>query len=279
MDVDTNGADVAGEAAGSPGRGSDADDRTRAGVRSVRVLLLRHGQSEWNAVRRWQGTADSPLSPLGREQAAETAEALASMPVRFGSLWSSDLARAFDTAAVIGARLGLGTPRVDPRLREAHAGEWEGLTPDEIEAGWPGWLADHRRPPSFEPYHDVVERTMAALGDIAADVAAALDGGGAALTPLVIAHSGVIRSVVRHLGRDDDRVPNLGGVWLSLDVAPAAGSATAAPAVDVPAVDVPAAVVLDLFDPAGIVISGVDAPGEDPGDEPDEADAHRRAEH
>lgn len=249
----------------------------------VRVLLLRHGQSEWNAVRRWQGTADSPLTPLGREQAAETAWALAGLPHTFSALFASDLSRALDTARIIGDALALGAPVVDARLREAHAGEWEGMTPDEIELAWPGWIASHRRPPSFEPYHEVVDRTVAALRHIAALTLGMFDGA-AAPAALVVAHSGVIRSVVRHLGRDDDRVPNLGGIWLLVDAdGPSADrvpSATVEPFEGAPGTDhVGGITLLDVFDPAGIVISGVDAPGEDPGDEPDDADAHRSAEH
>jgi probable phosphoglycerate mutase len=242
----------------------------------VRVLMLRHGQSEWNAVKRWQGSADSPLTPLGREQAIETAWTLAGLPP-FTALWASDLSRALETATIVGDALGLGTPRVDPRLREAHAGEWEGMTPDEIEVAWPGWLAEHRRPPSFEPYHEVVDRALAALDDAVASAVANHAGtrAGAMSAPaaLVVTHSGVIRSVIRHLGRHDDRVPNLGGAWLGVE------SHTVSAAPDRRAVAGRRIELLDLFDPAGIVISGIDAPGEDPGDEPDEPDADRRAEH
>jgi uncharacterized phosphatase len=242
-------------------------------VRPVTILLLRHGQSEWNAVQRWQGTADSPLTALGREQAIETAWALAGLTTTFAGLWTSDLTRAADTAAIIGDALALGAPRTDARLREAYAGEWEGMTPAEIEARWPGWLAQHHRPASFEPFHTVIERALAALRDIALDAAAPTDARGdddAAV--LVVAHSGLIRSVIRHLGRDDERVPNLGGVWLTVDVGVGVdGSATAG--------SIDGIAIHDLFDPAGIVISGIDAPGEDPGDETDQADAHGGTQH
>lgn len=225
-------------------------------TRAVRLLLLRHGQSEWNAVKRWQGTADSPLTALGREQAIETAWALAGEDVTFTSVWSSDLSRARETATIIGDALAIGTPTADLRLREAYAGEWEGMTPEEIEAAYPGWLDEHRRPPSFEPLHEVVDRAVAALHDIARSS----DG-----PALVVTHSGFIRSLVRHLGRQDDRVPNLGGLWVTVDPRPS----SAADGIE----------LHDVFDPAGIVVSGVDAPGEDPGDEPDQPGAHRHAEH
>ena len=141
--------------------------------------------------------------------------------------------------------------------REAHAGEWEGLTPEEIELRWPGWLEAHHRPTSFEPYATVVARASDALADVAAHVAG-LDPPAA----LVVAHSGVARSLIRHLGGTDGRIPNLGGMWFTASVAD--GRAELA--------------LGDVFDPAGVVVTGVDAPGEDPGEEADEADAQRAAE-
>lgn len=227
--------------------------------------MLRHGQSEWNAVKRWQGTADSPLTALGREQAIETAWALAGSGVDFASVWSSDLGRARETAEIIGDALAIGAPVVDVRLREAYAGEWEGMTPNEIEARYPGWLDAHRRPDSFEPLHAVVERAVDVLHHIARVHGA--DG-----PALVVTHSGFIRSLIRHTGREDDRVPNLGGVWLSVDPPASAISLHGEAPTDGIVID-------DVFDPAGIVVSGVDAPGEDPGDEPDQSGAHRHAEH
>jgi len=238
----------------------------RAGTGPVRVLVLRHGQSEWNAVHRWQGTADSPLTALGREQAIETAWSLAGLDIGFAVIWSSHLRRAARTASIIGGALSLPAPILDARFREAHAGEWEGLTPADIEIVWPGWLSTHRRPASFEPFADVVERAVAALHDVAHDTRDA-EGSPAAL---VVAHSGVIRSIVRHLGRHDERVPNLGGIWLTVDVASPPDPSVTPLATDGITLD-------DVFDPAGIVISGVDAPGEDPADEPDQSDAHGRA--
>jgi broad specificity phosphatase PhoE len=221
----------------------------------VTILLLRHGQSEWNSQRRWQGTADSPLTALGRTQARTAAEVLSGLGRPFAGVWSSDLRRASQTAAVIAAALGLGEPVVDPRLREAHAGEWEGLTPDEIEVRWPGWLESHRRPATFEPYADVVSRAEESLSEIAQKVAAmevaAMElATTESATALVVSHSGVVRSMIRHLGAQDGRVPNLGGIWLRASVIG----------------DRSILVLGDLFDPSGIVVSGIDAPGEDPGE-------------
>lgn len=227
----------------------------------VSLLLLRHGQSEWNALRRWQGLADSPLNDLGRQQAANAATALDSVAPHhgpFGSVWSSPLQRAAETGEIIARRLGLDEVRVDERLREADAGEWQGLTPQEIDVAYPGFLDGHLRPPTFEPGDVVIERSLEALGEIV-DVT----GPGAA-TVIVTTHSGVIRSLARHLGADDERVPNLGGVWLSVRHDRSATGVS---------------VRFDLrgrFDPHGVVRTGVDAPGEDPGEQPDEAQAHRR---
>lgn len=227
------------------------------------MLLLRHGQSEWNALRRWQGTADPPLTALGRRQAQATAEVLDRLDVEFAGVWASDLRRAEATASILARRLGLGPVVTDPRLREAHAGEWEGLTPDEIDRDWPGYLATHQRPPRFEPFADVVARAAEALHAIIASLDPA---GGVAL---VVAHSGVIRSLVRHLGAVDGRIPNMGGVWLGVSEPP---SRSVTLGLD-PRHDGPELVLGDVFDPAGVVVSGVDAPGEDPGDQPDDTDA------
>jgi glucosyl-3-phosphoglycerate phosphatase len=90
-----------------------------------RVVLLRHGRTEWNATGRFQGQLDSPLDATGHAQAAAAAIAVA--PMRPDALVSSDLSRARDTAAVVSAETGLDV-EIDPRLREIYLGSWEGLT-------------------------------------------------------------------------------------------------------------------------------------------------------
>ena len=233
-------------------------------------MLVRHGQSEWNAVRKWQGLADSPLSDLGREQAATSAEVLRSLDHRWSAVWSSPLRRAADTGEIIAGWLGLAPIEVDERLREADAGEWQGMTPDEIELEYPGFLADHRRPPTFETFDSVVQRAVAALGDIAANADPAHD------TVIVTTHSGVIRSIVRRLGTPDERIPNLGGVWIRVN-----GRSVIDASLDIdPGTDPGIDLGIELggrFDPAGVFRTGVDAPGEDPGEQADQPDAHRGA--
>ena len=234
-------------------------------ARRIPILVLRHGQSEWNSIRRWQGTADSPLTELGRQQAGATAALLAALRLEFPAIWTSDLRRASETDAIIARRLGLGDPIIDDRLREAHAGEWEGLTPEEIEMQWPGWLEAHHRPTTFEPYSAVLARASEALSEVAAR-ARDLDPPAG----LVVAHSGVVRSLIRHLGGIDTRIPNLGGVWFTAFVIDGRPGSVTHGGADL--------ALGDVFDPSGVIVTGVDAPGEDPGEEADEADTQRAAE-
>lgn len=238
--------------------------------------MLRHGQSEWNAISRWQGAADIALTDLGRSQARRTAARLEALGMRFSAAWASDLMRADETASIIAAALGLAAVSTDPRLRESHAGEWQGLTPTEIEERYPGWLDAHRRPDTFEPFDEVVARAVAALVDIADTVSTPDRPADRSVDPvLIVSHSGLIRSVIRSKGIDDPRIPNLGGVWVTVaPPGPADESADGAVPVDADRVSVG-----DLFDPGDIPISGVDMPGEDPGEKSDHAHADGAGQH
>ena len=188
------------------------DSGTADGARRAEIVVVRHGQSEWNAVRRWQGTADPPLTALGRAQARAQADALTGTD--WTGPWASPLQRAAETAAILADELGLGPVRIDDRLREAHAGEWEGLTPTEIESIWPGWLRENRRPPSFEPDDEVQERAWSAIVEIADHVA--VDGADQGRVGLVVAHSGLMRRIAEMHGHGDVGAPNLGGYRLRL---------------------------------------------------------------
>ena len=174
----------------------------------TRILLLRHGQSEWNSLGRWQGRADIGLSALGRQQAAEAGAALLAgqrTETPIGSVWTSTLARAHETARILAGVLGVEPVRPDERLVETDAGPWQGLTHHEIHDQWPGYLDDHRRPVGFEPLEHVVERAVGVLVDIAA--------AGGVGRPLAITHAGIIRTLIRCTGLTDAPVPNLTG-WL-----------------------------------------------------------------
>lgn len=171
---------------------------------ACRLFLVRHGQSTWNADGRWQGHADPPLSELGARQAEDVVSVLhrrfgENMPV--SRIWASPLIRAHQTADIIGRGLGLDLD-FDSRLQEVDAGEWTGLTRDEIDADWPGYLAEYKRPPGFETHDALVARALEVLGEIAAESSGKV---------LIITHGGVIGAVERHLGAEWERTPNLGG--------------------------------------------------------------------
>ena len=171
---------------------------------TTRLLVLRHGQSEWNAVGRWQGQADPPLTEKGLLQALSAAEQLGT----FDAVWSSPLQRAAHTAAIISETIGVGPVQTHPGLMEAAFGPWQGLTIDEIEAGWPGFLAEHRRPDGAEEPDAVAARGIGALVDIAAE-----SHGGEVL---VVCHAGILRTMRLALDAADIRFSNLGGCWMTV---------------------------------------------------------------
>lgn len=190
---------------------------TTFGGMPTRVLLVRHGQSEWNADGRWQGQQDPPLTDLGRRQARSAATALGAVDAVF----ASDLQRAAETATIIATELGVLPIMVDSGLRERNAGEWEGLTRTEIERDWPGYLdppadahvgfatSGPRRPPSWEPDASVLERATEALGRIHGVV-----GDGDAL---VVTHGGLIYVLEGHLGAPFERLANGGARVVVVD--------------------------------------------------------------
>ncbi|MBL8134141.1 MAG: histidine phosphatase family protein [Anaerolineae bacterium] len=100
----------------------------------IRVLLIRHGQTDWNIEGRWQGMEDVPLNAVGFAQAQALAEHLVQRPIR--AIFSSDLQRAAETARLVGERLNL-RPRLDPRLRELNIGALQGLTYAEMSEHHP----------------------------------------------------------------------------------------------------------------------------------------------
>ncbi len=161
----------------------------------MRVLFLaRHGQSVANAVRRFQGIQDVPLSDLGRRQAAALGAALRGG--RLAHVYSSPLERARRTAEAVVAEVGVPLTLVDD-LRELSLGEWEGWTVDEIRAR-PGdpyarWVRDPVRhlPPGGEPLPAVQERALRAVDAIAT---AHPDGD----EVLVVSHGGVISAYLAH---------------------------------------------------------------------------------
>ncbi len=179
---------------------------------ATRLALVRHGQSTWNALGRWQGQADPPLSALGEEQAAEAAEQLRDAGVT--SVVTSDLVRARRTGEIVAGALGLGPVVVCPELREYDVGDWSGLTKPQIEARWPGQQAEWfggRLPttPGGEGRAHFDRRVLGALLTLAAGAEP-----GAVL--VVVTHGGVIRALERAAGASPVPIANLSGRWFSV---------------------------------------------------------------
>jgi broad specificity phosphatase PhoE len=152
-----------------------------------RIVLWRHGRTEWNATGRFQGQLDPPLDDVGRNQALVAAPHLvaAGLPRESTVVVSSDLSRAAETAATLTALLGVPL-RLDARLREHGMGVWEGLTRNEVGERFPDQLADWMagrpvRGRGGEEPAAVADRAVAALADLPpARVAVVVTHGGTA---------------------------------------------------------------------------------------------------
>lgn len=158
------------------------------------LLLVRHGQTPWNAAGRWQGHGDPGLSPEGRQQALALARTIsAGEDAVWTGVIASDLQRARETAEAIASALGLSVG-TDPRLRELDVGAWSGLTRPEIEARDPQALREFEsgepsvRPGGGESRIEIRERALAFVRDLARDRS------GERL--IVVTHLGVIRALV-----------------------------------------------------------------------------------
>lgn len=157
----------------------------------LRLLLIRHGETDWNVSHRIQGQSDVPLNGLGEAQAAALAQGMASTSI--DTVYASDLTRAWTTAeALVGPHEMAIQP--EPRLRELHFGEWEGFTLEELreriprfDEAWAWWRADrvNRAPPGGESLLQFRNRVERAL----ADMRTAHEDG----TVVLVAHGGSIR--------------------------------------------------------------------------------------
>ncbi len=160
------------------------------------ILLARHGETDWNAERRWQGHADRPLNERGRAQAVALAERLSR--TRLGAVYSSDLTRARDTAAVVARRQGVRL-ETTPDLREVDVGSWSGLTRAEAEERFPEgfrrWAQGQTGWGDGESYDQMSARVLRAVRAIAA--------AHPEVPVLVVSHGGPIRAIhARALGLD-----------------------------------------------------------------------------
>lgn len=185
----------------------------------TRLLLVRHGQTTWNAAGRWQGQADTPLTPLGEAQAREGAAALGAEADRpWTRLLASDLERARRTAETIGAALSLPV-ELDARFRERDVGRWSGLDHAQVRAMDPlDYARFQARDPDLafggaESTHDVRARALEALAEIAAGPDRAV---------IVVTHLGFIRSLV-----PDAEVGNVGRLECEVETLLSAGAPTA----------------------------------------------------
>lgn len=154
-----------------------------------RIVLWRHGRTEWNAAQRFQGQSDVPLDEVGRRQAAQAARLLADLPP--DRIISSDLSRAQETAQALASVTGL-TVTGDERLRETFAGTWEGLTRTELEErhgdDLARWSAGSMiRPGGGETRVEVAERMVAAIDEALGEL-------GAGQTLVVATHGGAARA-------------------------------------------------------------------------------------
>jgi len=137
----------------------------------TRLILIRHGETDWNIEGRYQGQADPPLNSRGREQAYQLAEQLNGIGLEV--LYTSPLRRAADTAKVIAERLGIPL-YVEPRLMEIHQGDWQTRLRSEIEKKYPNlfrkWQTEPWQvtPPGGEHLSQVQQRVYQAIGDILA---------------------------------------------------------------------------------------------------------------
>lgn len=179
---------ASGTVAAAAARGAAARSRDIRRVRRVRLILVRHGLSEWNAGGRVQGQADPPLSPEGREEALRLAPLVRAEGPQL--VVASDLARARDTAALLDA----GAVETDARWRESAMGDWTGRSARELLADPSGafarWREGRERPPGGESFADMRARAGAAVRDLVAR------GLGCAV---VVTHGGPVRAAVAEL--------------------------------------------------------------------------------
>ena len=161
------------------------------------IYFIRHGQTDWNAERRFQGHLDIPLNETGRGQASRNGRALAGAIGEAGAFdfVSSPLVRAAETMEIVRRAMGLDPKayRTDPRLREIHLGDWQGLLLSQSSKDHPALFAERDRSPwrflhpgdGGESYLMLSERVLSWLAEVERDT-------------VVTAHGGVMRCLRRH---------------------------------------------------------------------------------
>lgn len=175
---------------------------------SMRLLLVRHGETDWNASLRYQGQGGGPLNAQGREQGRLVGERL--RRYQASALYTSDILRAAETADIIGGALKLKAKPM-PDLREIDVGQWEGLTPEELYRRYPDHMREYERDPARtvrlggESYAQLQKRSLRALEAIGA--AHKSDE-----TIIAVSHGGTIRALLCHVINLD--LAHFGRMWL-----------------------------------------------------------------
>ncbi|MGB4778715.1 histidine phosphatase family protein [Microbacterium sp.] len=175
------------------------------------LILVRHGETDWNAQRRIQGSTDIPLNDTGRAQAREVAERLRDELADAGPLVvaSSDLSRAHETAQIVATVAGVAEPRTYPQLRERAYGDAEGITVDEFARRWGDWHTAEI--PRAETWPDVRRRALTGIRRVVRD--ARRSTAPQSPTVIVVAHGALIREIIRHASAGEfphagERLPN-----------------------------------------------------------------------
>ena len=164
----------------------------------MKIILIRHGETDWNSLQKYQGHKDIPLNAAGRKQAQKVADYLYDNE-DIENLYCSDLSRTKETADIIGKKLGL-EPICDFRLRELNFGKWEGMTFSEVYKKYPDefnqWYNNTMefKIPGGESLTEILARSLLALNEIKKRHNS---------TIAIVTHGGVIRAILNHLGRTD----------------------------------------------------------------------------
>lgn len=160
----------------------------------MKILLLRHGQTEWNALQKYQGHKDIALNDIGRTQAGQLGDYLQSHE-DIEAIYCSDLSRSRETADIIARKLQLPV-QIDKRLREISFGLWEGMTYEEVSLAYPAeyeqWFNNNLalKVPGGETVDELLARVLPVLGEVAARHSG---------TVLIVSHGGLIKTVLNYI--------------------------------------------------------------------------------
>jgi probable phosphoglycerate mutase len=180
------------------------------------IHLIRHGETDWNLAGRWQGHADVPLNDLGQRQARLLAQRVQSEQIRFDAIYSSDLARAYQTAWELGAAVRVPV-QLYPPLREIDLGTWSGLHYDQIRERFP------IEAKLLEQGQDIPRggaETLSALQKRVVEAVEAIIAHRDGETIALVTHGGCIRMLLAHAdsyrGDGFKRYPHIGNTSISI---------------------------------------------------------------